>query len=588
MPYDFALELIRQSDDTLGTEPISIGLWVGSDTSPNTLKSARQAYQRVSQNHDISHFVLDRCPWCQGAFTHHNLHFQTGRFDFYCHNPCCDFGKASRPLPCQIVDEMLYKEPPTLLVATIDKLARLAWQEETGIFLGVGGERAPELIVQDELHLIANEIGSISGIYESAIQTVLRHKNIYPKYIASTATIKEAKNQVQKLFGRDLAVFPPQGLSAKDAFFAKEVPLSERAGRLYVGYFAPLLNRQTNFAPLAGLLLLAPFAVFGRSKDEYQQWLDAWWTQIVYHGSLKGVGNTHNAFDIDVPTYYQQYLTEFMDKHRDDCSDDPAWYQTLCEQMECRAVPKFVIEQLTSNATASQNAQTFARLALPNDNQQCIDAVLATNMVAVGLDVARLALMVINGQPLTTSEYIQASSRVGRGQIGGVVFVNYYKDQARSLSHYENFYPYHQSFYRFVEPTSITPYTYQARRRALHAGLVISLRHSVADLADNAGAGRLDTGDKQTLLVIERFIKQCCLADPQRRPEITCHVHQLVQVWRDYIHQQANNRQKLYYQAPDTASASLLYVHGSSQHGLWATLNSMRNVEHTGVLRIEP
>ena len=593
-----ALELMRQMHPCLGKDPISIGLWVGQNSSPNTIQQAQISLNTALDKKDFSYFVIEKCPWCGTPFNQQNYHIdRKDTFYLYCHHDNCklSYQKRKLPLPCQVVDEMLYQEPPTLLVATIDKMARLVWEEHTHVFFGIDFNPPPELIIQDELHLIANELGSVAGIYESALQTILLCKGICPKYIASTATIKEAQNQVKKLFGRSVAVFPPQGLSSEDAFFAKTVPLDKKAGRLYVGYFAPLLSRQKNLAPLASLLLIAPFVLFGHHQDEYEMWADAWWTQLVYHGSLKGVGNSHNAFLMGVKEYYDEFCKEFFGKdglptsHQliENQGFDLEFYEKILKNDIQQRLDDTTIEQLTSNNTASQNARTFARLeAKKGQNIQAVDAVLATNMVSVGLDVGRLALMVINGQPLTTSEYIQASSRVGRSEIGGVVFVNYYRDQARSLSHYENFYPYHQSFYRFVEPTSVTPYTYQARQRALHAGLVMALRHGVPDeMLLNEQASYLDLNNINIQHAITLYKKRCALADPERAKETQAHIDQLITAWQNYIIKQQQNHQKLYYKSPDNASASLLYTHGDKQMGLWATLNNMRNVESTGILQ---
>jgi len=168
------------------------------------------------------------------------------------------------------------------------------------------------------------------------------------------------------------------------------------------------------------------------------------------------------------------------------------------------------ITQLTSQMSADDNARSFERLRRPRTDPNALDLALATNMISVGLDVARLAVMVINGQPLTTAEYIQASSRVGRSEVPGIVVANYYRDQARSLSHYESFRAYHESFYRFVEPTSLTPFTWQARQRALHAALVIAIRHGCQDLAANEQAGSFAPDRPE----VARLIQELALASP--------------------------------------------------------------------------
>jgi hypothetical protein len=208
-------------------------------------------------------------------------------------------------------------------------------------------------------------------------------------------------------------------------------------------------------------------------------------------------------------------------------------------------------------------------------------------MVSVGLDVGRLALMVINGQPLTTAEYIQASSRVGRSQVPGIVCINYYRDQARSLSHYENFRPYHESFYRFVEPTSVTPFTYQARMRALHAALVIVVRHSCPHLLANDKAGKFDPDDEQVRNAVDMLKKRCARSDMERAEEIAEHLDNLVEQWYGRVLQAQRDRRQLDYQSSDNdrANERLLYNHDDKIRGLWPTLQSMRNVENSALLK---
>jgi hypothetical protein len=250
-----------------------------------------------------------------------------------------------------------------------------------------------------------------------------------------------------------------------------------------------------------------------------------------------------------------------------------------------RATPS--IAQLTSLQTAEENADIFARLNRRWDEEGCLGAVLATNMISVGLDVGRLGLMIINGQPLTTAEYIQASSRVGRSEVPGVVFANYYRDQARSLSHYESFRPYHDAFYRFVEPTSVTPYAYQARLRALHAALVIVIRHTVEGMLSNESAGDFDPSDALTARTIDRLKRRCKQSVSGSLGEVDSHIDALVAAWQNEVERCRDSRRKLEYQVPDrdTGRDRLLYNHDDRIRGLWPTLQSLRNVENSALLK---
>lgn len=568
-----ALDIIRQKTPSLGEEPITIGMWVGAATSPNTFSVACEQVKKVASGKQgaARSLVLDSCPWCGQAFKGVDHYIaKANEFKFCCCNDDCHFGQDGPGIiPCNVVDEALYKEPPSLLIATIDKFARLAWEERAEAFLGGSKMRPPELIIQDELHLIAGALGSVAGVYESALYTVLQQRGCSPKYVASTATIRMAEQQVKRIYGAELAVFPPPGLDCDDSYFAKTVDLSVRPGRLYVGYFAPSLDQQHCMAPLAAALLAAPEAVFGPGAQQREELLEAWWSQVVYHGSLKGVGNSHNAFNLDVREMFSRLVDEAK----------------LTDNKVTRPLPE--LAQLTSGSSAEKNALTFAQLESVRGHEDCLDAVLATNMVSVGLDVSRLALMVINGQPLTTAEYIQASSRVGRSAVPGIVCINYYRNSARNVSHFENFRPYHESFYRFVEPTSVTPYTYQSRLRALHAALVIALRHSCRSLLANDRAAKFDPENPQVKKVIQDLKRRCAMADPERKEDIASHIDKLVAEWQVEIRSCASQKRQLHYQASDRErnNERLLYNHTDKIKGLWPTLQSMRNVEETALLK---
>ena len=586
-----ALELIRRRDpERLGDAPIDIGIWVGSAISPNWFDGAKELVEKIRGGRTEARYelLLERCSWCGTPFdAEHGYRPADESFHFHCVEPDCEFGTDPRPLPCNVVDEALYEEPPSLLIGTIDKFARVAWEERTGAFFGARtGARPPELVIQDELHLITGPLGSVAGLYEAGFDTLLVRRGVRPKYIASTATTRMAREQVRRLYARELAVFPPPGLSHGDSYFARTD--RERPGRLYVGYLAPMLDQQHCMAPLAAALLAGPHAVFEGDSD-LDSLLDAWWTLVVYHGSLKGVGNSHNAFATDVRDFGRRLAGELQEARHTGSAGESADVPGEVDFAAGRfRNPR--VAQLTSRRTAQDNAETFERLAHPREEDDCIDAVLATNMVSVGLDVARLALMIVNGQPLTTAEYIQASSRVGRAGVPGLVFANYYRHQARSLSHYETFRPYHESFYRFVEPSSVTPHTYQVRSRALHAALVIAVRHACPHLRSNGSAGQFDQGAPEVRAVIAELRRRCerAAAEPDQGRDTASHIDRLAAEWHDEARRCEQERRQLKYETPNRQRNAdrLLYAHGESRRGLWATLNSMRNVEGTGALRV--
>ena len=586
-----ALELIRRRHpERLGRTPIDIGIWVGGEISPNRYDQARELVDEIRDGKPGAQYklLMERCPWCGTPFdATHGYRATDDAFHLHCTDAECAFGTDPRPLPCNVVDDALYDHPPSLLIGTIDKFTRVAWEERTGKFFGAGtGSRPPELVIQDELHLITGPLGSVAGLYEAGLETLLVRRGVRPKYVASTATIRMAREQVRRLYARDLAVFPPPGLSHDDTYFARTD--RERPGRLYVGYLAPMLDQQHCLAPLAAVLLASPQALFDGDMDR-DELLDAWWTQVLYHGSLKGVGNSHNAFVTDVRDFGRRLAHEYRQERAEGLDDEP---DSSAEEFT-GALERFRntrIAQLTSRRTARENAETFRQLATPQGDEACLDAVLATNMVSVGLDVSRLALMIVNGQPLTTAEYIQATSRVGRAGVPGLVVANYYRHQARSLSHYESFRPYHESFYRFVEPSSVTPHTYQVRTRALHAALVIAIRHVCAELRSNTSAGRFDKDSPEVKAVIAELKRRCerAAAEPGPARDTASHIDRLAGQWHDEARRCEQERRQLDYQARENERNAdrLLYTHGESRPGLWATLHSMRNVEGTGSLRV--
>ncbi|WP_369742811.1 helicase-related protein [Pseudidiomarina sp. PP-1MA] len=563
-----ALELLRRDRPSLlGDEPFTSGFWVGASTSPNTNTEANELWTKGR----YSRLVLTSCPWCDIGFTKDSYVFENGQLSFQCCNSMCDFYKNG-DLPIKVVDEALYDNPPTLLLGTVDKFARLAWDGRASRFFGVDQQRPPELIIQDELHLISSSIGSVFGLYEAGIDALVRARGLTVKYVASTATIRNAHEQTRSLFARESAVFPPSGLNHKDAYFAREVPLSEKPGRLYVGILAALIAQSKSLGPIMSAALAAPIEAFAENDSDF---IDAWWTLLVYHSSLKSVNNSSTVLESDVRAKLEAALKAYLQGVTD---------------VESRERVRSVIDKrnalktitLTSQTEPEEIPKSFARLSHRFDeDERHVDVGLASTMISVGLDVSRLALMIINGQPLTTAEYIQASSRVGRGETPGVVLVNYLKGQSRSWSHYENFRTYHESFYRFVEPSSVTPFTYQARKRALHAALVIAVRHGAPRMHENGAAGLFninEPGIQKTLSHLKNRIFIALGSHAEARQQVQKQFEGLVAEWHDRAQ---NSQHSLVYFSRDRSSNNLIEPTEllNNVGRAWPTLNSMRNVE---------
>jgi hypothetical protein len=575
------LELIRRTrTKELGQTPITLGLWVGRAASPNNFKQAAEAVQQGQ----LGKLVLKKCPICDapirtpvgGDSEPKSIEWSRDHFRFLCPNPDC---QLHGEIPVNIVDDHLYRHPPTLLLGTVDKFAMLAWKSEPSALLGGAECRPPELIVQDELHLISGELGTLYGLYEAAFDTVLGLRGVRPKYLASTATIRKARRQVQMLYGREVTIFPPPGLSADDSFFAQTLPISEEnPGRLYLGYLAPNRRQQEALAPLVAALLVCSTS---RSDDSERR--DAWWTLVVYHGSLRGVGNSTNTMQNLVPGEMAFLLDEEAERGQaDELEERPRRRRTL---------PGDQVVQLTSNRDSSDIPNVLSSLEWPCDQHPPPPSVLlCTNMLSVGVDVDRLALMIVNGQPLTTAEYIQASSRVGRAAVPGVVVAHYFRGQARSLSHYENFRPYHESFNRFVEPTSVTPFSAPARQRALHAALVITLRHGVPVMLGQNAAETMDPRSESVRHAVEALARRCAQADPGAAHRVRVHLDELLRDWSERIGRCREERRKLTYSSRDLSHATLLVSPDSKTPGdAWPTMLSMRHVDdECGLKQVRP
>ncbi len=489
-----ALEFLRRNfKDKLHEEKISIGLWVGEGASPNQIHDANKIVEDATANFEkadqyTSRLQLTACPWCGTKLVSrtakgwtHGYDCQTGThgyFYFKCVNNKCAF--HANKLPIQVVDEMLYKQPPTLLFATVDKLAILASQkdgETHKFFNSFSDSLPPDLIIQDELHLISGPLGSIVGIFESVVDYLCSKGNRKPKIISSTATTRNTSHQISELYaGKKVNIFPPSGISYSDSFFAKET-ISKRK---YAGFLP------TGKTGINTQLWILPYLLFTRIKlfnESDLKTLNLYWTIVSYYNSLKDVGKIYNKTNDEI-----QINTNVL-FYRHFGNNSALRY--LIRDIDSRSLELTSrIESNNIKATLKRLEDSFTTETSQKGNEYVkdgLDLVLASNMISVGIDVSRLNVMLVNGMPRNIAEYIQASSRVGRRH-DGIVFTLFNPNQARDKSYFENFNSFHQVYYKFVEPLSVTPFTENTIRKMLTTIFVAFMRNSVSGLTKNSEA----------------------------------------------------------------------------------------------------
>ncbi|MBC7706734.1 MAG: helicase, partial [Rhodoferax sp.] len=509
-----ACETIRRADlPKWGETPFRLGLWVGGKTTPNKLSGAANALRQKSVGGKPSGtgtpLQITSCPWCGSEIREQHLRVyeapsDIGRCVTYCGDNLgrCEFTERNSPkegLPVMVVDEEIYRRPPSLLIATVDKFAQMPWNGQTQMLFGKVNEvcdrhgflspevddasahparnglpsvknrphsplRPPDLIIQDELHLISGPLGSMVGLYEAAVDELcsweVDGKKVRPKVVASTATIRRAPDQIQKLFVRKLEVFPPQGTSIRDSFFALQRPTgSEYPGRRYLGVSA--FGRRYPVAMIRSYV--AHMGAAQALYEKYDTLADPWMTLAGYFNSIRELAGTRRLVEDDIRARLRDADQRGLAKRR----------VRALEEMTSRKsgtdIPK-ILDRLEATFSATLEAQRAAerKANQPMTSAVPYDVVLATNMISVGVDIERLGLMLVAGQPKNTSEYIQATSRVGRSNDGpGLVSTIFNWARPRDLSHYERFEHYHETFYKHVEALSVTPFSARALDRGL-------------------------------------------------------------------------------------------------------------------------
>lgn len=534
-----ACEVIRQeAPEKWGAEPFRIGLWVGQRSTPNWTSQSAEA---VKRDHGMgwggylggrgTPHQLTNCPWCGREINPgkdiivESVKQGRGRTFQFCSDPLgqCPFSRKQAPnegIPIIVVDEEIYRRLPTLVIATVDKFAQMPWKGETQMLFGrvtgycprhgyrspeiedtdshkkrgrlpavstqeVGPLRPPDLIIQDELHLISGPLGTLVGLYETAVDHLasweLDGETVRPKVIASTATIRRAQNQVHSLFLRHVKIFPPPGLDVEDNFFARRQPSNnDSPGRLYLGVCAPGTRLKTILIRVYVAYMAAAQVLY----EKYGEAADTWMTLVGYFNSMRELGGMRRVVDDAVHTRLQRMEDRGLAKRL----IDPRDVEELTSRKDASEIPHILDRLETSFSPPSSRKQ---RSKSKKDTKWPLDVVLATNMISVGVDVSRLGLMVVAGQPKATAEYIQATSRVGRA-FPGVVCTVYNWARPRDMSHYERFEHYHATFYQQVEALSVTPFSARALDRGLTGVMVAYLRLLGERFNANQAAGDVE------------------------------------------------------------------------------------------------
>ena len=529
-----ALELERQqSADKLGDWPFEVGLWVGRGATPNIMgrkgdnlnETARQ--KTIAFRNDDrkpSPIPIEECPWCGTKFKAASFNLVPNPdvptdLRITCTKRDCAFSR-DQALPILAVDEPIYRRLPCFMIATVDKFAAMPWTGEVGGFFGhvdrydkngfygpcaprVGKPLAagklppPDLIIQDELHLISGPLGTLVGLYESALDELccrtIDDKKIRPKIVASTATVRRAEKQIRALFDRRFVeVFPAPGLDRRDSFFAETHLPTKSNARLYLGIAAQ--GRSPKVVMLRTYLALLAAAQKASSKhgqkNDPANPADPYMTLVGYFNSLRELGGARRIVEDEV----SNRLNGYGNRKR------VGEVEGLFENRKIAYEPV----ELTSRVSTDRVADAKRRLAKPFSEKERVDVAIATNMISVGLDITRLGMMVVFGQPKTSAEYIQATSRVGRdSERPGLVVTILNIHKPRDRSHYERFSAYHESFYRSVEATSVTPFSPRALDRGLAGTLVALARHGHSPMTPPLGAGEILRERQRLDFVIE-------------------------------------------------------------------------------------
>ena len=612
---------LLKDSDPYGSAESTLNAWRRS-TNPDYRPKEHNPVQLLS------------CPWCGSDLGNRDYsvdvdakYYLPKKCRVFCPNQHCFFHKSHMKIkqkdkettetciPILVVDEDIYKWCPSLLISTIDKFAQISWRENIGSLFGKTDSyctkcgfynsittshpkhrdsewdsfefaeygvkmNTPELIVQDELHLISGPMGTLTALYETAINYFCKRSDgIYPKIISSTATTRAASEQIRSLFNNEQTrIFPPQGIQFGETFFST---IDKRAaGKIFVGLCPTGRSNLGLQTRITAALLRTTRRLYEKSEPNdkvLHSAIDPYYTLVSYFNSMRELGGAGSSYKDTVPDLIQAYYDrvevkqEEMTKAEAEKSKKKEESQEKSETVStglAELLDEDEIEQEKEAENAVKTAQLDKRKQkvwknrnlnteeltgrqdsgnIPKilqqvetklgDSDEPIDMLLSTNMLSVGVDIQRLGLMMINGQPKNHSEYIQAAGRIGR-RAPGLIITLYNPLKPRDLSHYENFKYYHSTFFKNVEPISLTPFAKRARDAGLFGVLVGLIRNLVPIMASNTSAKRMRLNNTQIKNQIDEikneFSTRVGIIDPPELQSTLDHIDSLFKLWEKY------------------------------------------------------
>lgn len=419
------------------------------------------------------------------------------------------------------------------------------------------------------MHLLNGPLGSLVGLFENVILSLCTTENQRPKIIASTATVKNVTEQIKGLYGLEARIFPQYATNSDDTFFSRTL---EESKRKYIGILPTGKTTVMTNLQLLSALLYARLEIWEQSANKKDA--DEFWTLLSYFKSLKEIGRFSNKISSELKPIIQQLQIRRL-KNQGDLTYN--YWKLSYRNIE-----------LTSRIPNDRIKKNLDKLDIQFDgslkDHKAYDLVLATNMISVGLDVGRLGIMVMNGMPPNTAEYIQASSRVARKN-EGLVATLFDPFNTRDLSYFEDFVQFHKTFYKQVEPLSVTPFADSALDKMLFTLMVAYFRHKMNFASNNMANAIIQTNVKTQLQnqFPELFRNHPFAA--QEFTNIILKIETLIQNWQ-YRIDTVNDLKFFWYQHPRESLMKPVQDKRNEEDVLVA-MQSMRNVEPNAEILIK-